>query len=276
MSRTAVLSVFTPVELSASIVAAVLIQVVFFGLLITAGMTRVEIRAKAEAMPVERPIAVKPVLDDAPLLKLGGKKLKPKLPDMWKKLAPTPVQRFEEKSAPSEKAKDEPDAIPTSSVAVGDAQAPPPDAELAKVVDPDLQDLDAAVADKEPEVEGPGAKDGVKEGTETDPLKAHAMSLYLSKVLGWFNARFKPPVGQVPCEELQKLSAAVTANVTPDGTVTGYSISRGSGNATFDGKVKATMDAIVGQQLPPPPPNYPEMLGSTVRPTFSGKGAKCN
>ncbi len=40
----------------------------------------------------EIPIAVKPVMDDLPLLKLGGKKMRPKLPDMWKKQAPIPVQ----------------------------------------------------------------------------------------------------------------------------------------------------------------------------------------
>ncbi|MFO0571215.1 MAG: TonB C-terminal domain-containing protein [Polyangiaceae bacterium] len=272
--RVATLPAFTPMEVGVSVALASLIQAVFFVLLIAAGHTRAEIQAKEEVTPRELPMAVKPVLDDAPLLKLGGKKVKPKLPDMWKKEAPTPVQRFEEKSAPSEKAKDDPKAAPTSSVALGDAAAPPPDAELAKQVDPTAE-LDASVATKEPEVEGPGAKDGVKEGTETDPLKARAVDQYKMKVLGWFNSRFKPPVGEIPCDELHKLSASVTANVSSDGTVTGYSMGRASGNATFDGKVKATMDAIVGQQLPPPPPLYPDILGSTVHPTFSGKGAKC-
>lgn len=276
MARADALPSFTPMEVGVAVAAASFIQAFFFILLIAAGKPRVEIKAKEEIAPRELPMAVKPVLDDAPLLKLGGKKVKPKLPDMWKKLAPTPVQRFEEKSAPSEKAKDDPKAAPTSSVAVGDAAAPPPDAELAKEVDPALQELDAAVAEKEPEVEGPGAKDGVKEGTETDPLKARAVDQYKMKVLGWFNSRFKPPVGQIPCEELHKLSAAVSASVSSDGTVTGYSMTRPSGNATFDAKVKATMDAIVGQQLPPPPPLYPDILGSTVHPTFSGKGAKCD
>ena len=201
--------------------------------------------------------------------------MRPKLPDMWKKLAPTPIQRFEEKSAPSEKAKDDPKAAPTSSVATGDAAAPPPDADLAKQVDPALQDLDAAVATTDPEVEGPGAPDGVKEGTETDPLKARAVDQYKMKVLGWFNSRFKQPVGQIPCEELRKLSASVSASVSTDGTVTGYSMTRPSGNGAFDAKVKATMAGIVGQQLPPPPPLYPGILGSTVQPTFSGRGAKC-
>jgi len=76
----------------------------------------------------ETPMAVKPILDDLPLLKLGGKKVKPKLPDMWKKLAPVPVKRYEEKSAPSEKAADKPEAIPTSKVAERHAEAPPPEA----------------------------------------------------------------------------------------------------------------------------------------------------
>ena len=275
MTRAQTLPSFTPMEVGVAVAAASMIQAFFFILLIAAGKPRVEIQAKEEIVPREFPMAVKPVLDDAPLLKLGGKKMRPKLPDMWKKLAPTPIQRFEEKSAPSEKAKDDPKAAPTSSVATGDAAAPPPDADLAKQVDPALQDLDAAVATTDPEVEGPGAPDGVKEGTETDPLKARAVDQYKMKVLGWFNSRFKQPVGQIPCEELRKLSASVSASVSTDGTVTGYSMTRPSGNGAFDAKVKATMAGIVGQQLPPPPPLYPGILGSTVQPTFSGRGAKC-
>jgi outer membrane biosynthesis protein TonB len=264
---------FTAGEISVSVIFALVIQVFFFVLLVAVGVNRMEIHAREDASPRELPIAVKPMLDDAPLLKLGGKKMRPKLPEMWKKHEPVPVKRFEDKSAPSEKAEDNPDAIPTSSVALGDAEAPPPDAEVAKEVDDSLKDLDAAVAENDNE--GPGAADGVKEGTETDPLKARAVSQYMMKILGWFNSRFKPPVGQIPCDELKKLSTSVTANVSSDGTVTGYSISRSSGNATFDAKVKATMGAIVGQTLPPPPPLYPEILGSTVQPTFSGRGAKC-
>lgn len=219
----------------------------------------------------EVPIAVKPILDELPLLKLGGKKkLKPKLPDMWKKQAP--VRRFEEKSAPSEKAKDTPEAIPTSKLAEKDAEAPPPDAELAKEVDQELLD---ATPDAEPIEEGEGAPDGVKEGTETDPLKARAVSLYLAKIIGWFNARFRPPVGEIPCEELKKLSTSVAVNVGQDRTVASFTVTRQSGNPIFDAKVQATMASLTGQQLPPPPPLYPDILGSTVSPVFSGARAKC-
>lgn len=263
-------SPFTSLEVGVASAAAGLIQIFFFVLLIAAGRTRATIQPKEDVIERERPIAVKPMLDDLPLLKLGGKKVRPKLPDMWKKQDPIPVKKFEEASAPSETAKDDPSAIPTSEVAKGDAEAPPPDAEIVAQAD-DMIDSDASADTPE----GPGDPGGVKEGTETDPLKARAVNQYLMKILGWFNSRFKPPVGQIPCEELKKLSAAVTANVSGDGTVTGYSVSRPSGNSVFDAKVRATMDGIVGQQLPPPPPLYPDILGSSVHPTFSGQGAKC-
>ena len=95
------------------------------------------------------------------------------------------------------------------------------------------------------------------------------------KILGWFNARFRPPVGQIPCEDLKKLSAAVSVSVGGDRSVAGFSLARASGNPVFDAKVSATMNSIVGQQLPPPPPLYPDILGSTVTPVFSGRGVKC-
>ena len=119
-------------------------------LFVVAGSADSKVEAQEEKLPRERPINVKPVLDDLPLLKLGGKK--PKLPDIWKKLPPVPVKRFEEKSAPSEKAEDNPEAIPTSELAKGDAEAPPPDAELAKKVDEML--TDATAPDAKATVEG--------------------------------------------------------------------------------------------------------------------------
>jgi len=239
-------------------------------LLIFAGENASRLRAAEPPPPAAIPISVKPVLDDLPLLKLGGKKVKAKLPDMWKKQPP--VQRFEAASAPSPKAAKTPDAITSAPLAKLDASAPPPDAEIAKEVDQVLLD---AGPDAAPTVEGEGSPDGVKEGTEADPLKARAVSQYLGRILGWFNVRFRPPTGEIPCDELKKLSSSVAARVGPDRTVSGYSVTRPSGNAVFDARVKATMDAVVGQELPPPPPLYPDILGSTVSPIFSGSSAQC-
>ena len=268
-----------PLEVFIALGAAVMVQAAFTVLLVAAGAADAKIVAKEEAVVKEEPIAVKPILDDAPLMKLGGKKkLRAKLPDMWKKLAPIPQSVFKESSAPSEKAEDDPEAIPSSAVATGDAEAPPPDAQTtdgaALVLDSGLNPEGGDP--KESEVVGEGSPDGVKEGTTTNPLEANWAKTYRIKILSWFNARFRPPVGAVPCEELKKLSALAVANVSPDRTVTGYNLSRPSGNAAFDGKARAAMDGMVGQQLPPPPPlcttcNVP----SVVNVTFSGRNNKC-
>jgi len=240
--------------------------------LVLAGENAMKLQAEKPPPPTEVPIAVKPVLDELPLLKLGGKKVKAKLPEMWKKNPP--VQRFEERSAPSALADKSPNAIPTSPLAPADAAAPPPDAEVAKEVDQTLLD---AGPDAAPTVEGEGAADGVKEGTETDPMKARVRSSYFGKVMGWFQVRFQPPVGEVPCEELKKLKSSVNVTLAPDHlTITGYSIASPSGNAGFDARVKTTMDRIVGQQIPPPPPLYPELGQSTLQPILSGQAAKCD
>lgn len=260
---------FTPLEVGAAVLFALVLECGFFVLLVVAGSNRAEIQAKDEQLKREVPIAVKPVLDELPLLKLGGKRVRAKLPDMWKKQAP--VKRYKAASAPSPKAGKTPDAIPTTEVT--DAEAPPPDAELAKEVDPEL--LDATPDSEVPNLDEEGAADGVKEGTEADPLKARAADLYRIKITAWFNARFRPPADQIPCEELKGLSAAVSANVGPDRSVVGFSLSRPSGNPIFDAKVNATMAGTVGQVLPPPPPLYPDILGGTVFPVFSGKSA-CN
>ncbi len=263
-------------QLALGCVAATVIQLGFFSLLVLAGRSEAHVRAVEEKAPQAVPIAVKPVLDEVPLLKLGSKqdKLKPKLPDMWKKQAPVPVKRYEEVSAPSEKAEDTPAAIPKAPV-VDNKQAPPPDAEIAKEV-PELLDTPEPDQPPPPELEEEGVADGSKDGTETDPMKGRAVDLYRSKILAWFNSRFRPPQGEVPCEELKKLSAGLVVQVGADRTVTGFSITSPSGNAAFDAKVTSTLSAIVGQELPPPPPLYPDILGSTVYPRLSGAGVQCD
>ena len=220
--------------------------------------------------PKEIPIAVKPVMDELPLLKLGGKK-KAKLPDMWKKQAP--VQRFEETSAPSAKANKSPEAIPSSKLAPLDASAPPPDAETAKQVDQELTD---AAPDAAPTVEGEGTADGVKEGTEADPLKARAISAYHAKLQSWFNARFRPPSEGAPCAELKAMGASVVVSVAGDRSVGGYSLVRPSGNPAFDTSVRTMLDGARGEQLPPPPPLYPDILGQSLQIRLSGQKANCN
>jgi len=121
-----------------------------------------------------------------------------------------------------------------------------------------------------PNVEGEGAADGVKEGTETDPLKARAVSQYAAKISAWFNARFSQPT-EVPCDELKKLRASVSVSVSGERTVGGFNVGRPSGNAAFDERVRSTMERVRGEELPPPPPLYPDILGATVAVGFQGR-----
>lgn len=265
---------FEPHEVLLSIAFSTGMIVSFFMLLVVAGESSAHVKPQEAPAPTAIPIAVKPVLDELPLLKQGGKKkLKPKLPDMWKKNPP--VQRFEAASAPSPKAAKTPEAIPSSKLAKPDASAPPPDAEVAKQVDQVLVD---AGPDAEPTVEGEGAPDGVKEGTETDPLKARALDQYRAKLLAFLNARFVPPSAAeagLPCEEAKKLNSLVTVTIGGERQITGFSVARPSGNAAFDARVQSTLSGLVGETLPPPPPLYPDILPPALTPRYSGRDAKC-
>ena len=167
------------------------------------------------------------------------------------------MQRYEATSAPSPMAPKTPEAIPSAPLAPKDAgPPPPPDAAVAKHVDQFL--LDAGPPPKvTPQVGGKGVADGVKEGTETDPLKGRAIGQYKQLLLAWFNARWHPP--DLPCDQMKGLSVSATPSWGPDRTVVGYNVVRLSGNATFDEKAKSAWANIVGQQVPPPPPLYSDI-----------------
>ena len=220
------------------------------------------------------PVKVVPVLDlDAPLLKLGGKRDAARLPDRW--VRPTAKPRIEQKSFVSTKAgKTEQDAPPPD-VKMADAgtKPPPPDAEIAKVVDTPLPTVvDAGPA---PNVDQAGHADGVKEGTETDPLKARAVDLYRAKIAGWFSSRFRVSGSGLSKEELLKRRVAATVDVGADRSVTGYSIVP-SGNPAFDAAARAVLEGSKGQSLPPPPENYPDVVQSRINVTFVCRENRCD
>jgi hypothetical protein len=220
------------------------------------------------------PVKVVPVLDlDSPLLKLGGQRDRLKLPDRWVKQAPKP--RVEQKSFVSAKAgKTEKDAPPRD-VKMADAgtKPPPPDAEIAKQVDTPL----TTVVDAGPpaNVDQIGHADGVKEGTETDPLKGRAVDLYRSKIAAWFSGRFRVSGSGMPKEELLKHRVSASVTVAPDHTVTGYNLTP-SGNAAFDAAARAALESAKGQQIPPPPENYPDVVQSQINVTFVCRENRCD
>jgi hypothetical protein len=220
------------------------------------------------------PVKVVPVLDlDSPLLKLGGKPTKAKLPDRWLKQAPK--ARVEERTFVSPKASKTIDAIPSKDVPMADAgtPAPPPTAEIAKVVDtPVVPEVEPRPA---PNVAVEGHADGVKEGTETDPLKARAVDLYRARIAAWFSGRFRVTGSGLPQEELLRYRVPAQVQLSADRRVESFTISP-SGNAVFDAAARATLERTRGESIPPPPENYPDTIQRHISLTFVCKEHRCD
>lgn len=245
---------------------AVAVQAATVGILHVSGGTPLPKKLPDASQPIS--VAIQPVLEieaePLPALKLGSKPQPNRLPDMAPK--PQQVPRVEAKATPSTKAEPTPQAIPTTQVS--DAGAPPPDAEVAKEVDPTIPEVESP--GPEPVHTTEGAPDGVQGGTETDPLKAHAVSLYRSQLDAWFSSRFRIR-GAIPFETLKTLRARVVVEVSGDRTVRSFRISTPSGNDVFDTKLREALEAIrtSDAELPPPPPMYPDILGQTLNLSFS-------
>jgi hypothetical protein len=255
---------FSPLEIGVAALLALALELTSLGLLRAGGGRPVFADISDEkSRPIS--VAITPVLDDAPALKLGSKKDPHKLPDRW--VAPRAVERAAPAAFPSPHAPLTPAAIPTTAVPDAGQRAPSPYAEITRQVD-----LSTPVPEAGPSpvstVEG--AADGVRNGTETDPLKAHAVSLYRSKLDEWFSAHF-PIRGKVPFETLKGLRAKVVVQITGERTVGGYSITSPSGNATFDETLRSSLGSIQssGAELPPPPPLYPDILQQSISLSFS-------
>jgi outer membrane biosynthesis protein TonB len=268
---------FSAGQIGAAIALASLMQA---GLVVLLIVTRAAggFTPHREPPPREMAIAVKPMLD-LPLLKKGGKPRPNRLPDMWK--PPQQIKRVQANKPPPVAPKPPPVIAPKKEEKDEQEKEPPkpqekppePDTPVAQQVDETVKPVEREV--EEPNLPEEGAVDGVEEGTEKDPLKARAVDLYRVKLTNWFKQGFSPPLDQIDCAVLKDLRVAVHAQVAPDGTVQSYELVS-SGNPVFDARVKQVMDFRVGQKVPPPPPNYPDILDAVVHPTFQGKNEKCN
>jgi outer membrane biosynthesis protein TonB len=228
-----------------------------------------------EPAPREMRIAVKPMLD-APLLKKGTQAPPPKLPDMWKPPDPEVLAAVRKPLLTPETKKPLAPADPKPSDKPHDK--PPPETPQARRVDDMVKQMQREAEESEPpEVAKPteeGGEDGVSEGTEKDPLKARATDSYKVKLQKWFQEGFHAPVEELDCATLLTLRARVKVQIGADREVTSYSMEP-SGNEVFDQRVRAAMEAHVGQAVPPPPPNFPELLERVFYPTFVGENEKC-
>lgn len=275
---------FEPHEVLLSIAFSTGIIISFFMLLVVAGENSARVKAEEAPVPTAIPIRVNPVLDDVPLLKAGGattKKVRPKLPDMWKKKPPV-VKRAEATSAPSPKAAKTPEAAPKTKLAKPDAPPPPPEEEAAKEVEQAETEKAPEVSSAETQgtVEGEGTADGVLEGTETNATRAYVQATYMRKIANFLNGRFQAPTpdeASVDCASAKALRASASVTIGSGRQITGYTIAGQSGNAVFDARVKSTLESLVGEDLPPPPDEYPDFLDgkTSLVANYSGSGLKC-
>ncbi|MEJ7734895.1 MAG: energy transducer TonB [Polyangiaceae bacterium] len=247
---------FMPSEIAIAIGVALLVQ---GGAAVALRMSDLDKQGLASEIDkgTAAPVRVIPVLDeDLPLLKLGGKKQKYKLPDKWNKSAPKPL--VEQKAFVSPKADKTEAGIPDKDVKVADAgtEPIPPDADVAKQVDVEVTEATDAGAVANTDTEGHA--NGSKEGTETDPLKARAVDQWRSRIASWFQRGFSCPQMGLDDAEMKKLRVGVSVQLSGDGTVTGYSMSS-SGRPEVDAAARARMDAAKGNAIPPKPENYPDI-----------------
>ncbi len=208
------------------------------------------------------PMRVKPVLDlDSPLVKLGGGKVKPKMPKAWADPAPAPQAHL---AHPSPHAKDDTRDAPSKATAVASAPEAPKSAAPASSASsgPAGSDSAAPVGSGSPQ----GDPTGKPDGDDKNVVKKRAAKLYYARIAGWFQQRAHATCGVTP-EERQKLHAVATVQLGPDGTVLSYSLAP-SGNAILDGAAQAAMQSVQGQQIPPPPEDFPELRLNSTSITF--------
>lgn len=220
------------------------------------------------------PVKVIPVLDlDAPTLKLGGKRDHAKLPDRW--LRPKVKRRAKREAFLSTKAEKTEEAIPPKEVEKAKAATPPPppDVEVAKDVETPVEVPKEETPPANVDVKG--HEDGSKDGKEMDPLKARAVDLYREKIRGWFSRRFRVNGSGLSPEEIVKYRVSATVTLANGRSVANYSIVP-CGQAAFNNAARKALDSAKGEELPPPPENYPDIQQSQISLTFTCTPERCD
>jgi hypothetical protein len=205
------------------------------------------------------PIRVKPVLDlDSPAVKLGGGNVRPVMPKEWSAPAPAPPPA---QAHVSTKAKDDPAAIPDKSKPM--SSAPVPDTSASAAPASSASSAPGADSAAPP---GPGSPDGDPDGDPNAKRKMNAAKQYRARVAAFFLSRFRANCTALTEDDKKKLAVAQVA-IGGDGTVLSYSMTPG-GNAEVDQAAERAMQAVQGQQIPPPPEDFPDLRPNSTSVTF--------
>lgn len=105
-----------------------------------------------------------------------------------------------------------------------------------------------------------GDAEGIAEGTETRATG----DVYRGRLYSFFRRGWLVPTS-IPASELRGLACSVAIEITSDGRVGGFSITRSSGNDVFDSSVRQRLNQAVGAALPPPPEDVADdYLGRSI------------
>lgn len=197
---------------------------------------------------------------------------------------PRDPRRLPSKDIPVEQAAPKPEApkpAPTPAAPVLPSPAKPEKGlkkEESKKEQEPVEDLFAqlgesagAISDlsKGPELEG--HEEGIAEGTKAT---GNDLEIYQGKLYQYFRRGWNVPTS-ISDAELNELACAVEIQVSDDGRVTGYSLTRASGNDVFDESVLLRIAQAEDADLPEPPESVaPMVFGQSIKLQFFGTHAR--
>jgi hypothetical protein len=218
------------------------------------------------------PVSVVHAGPDGPSLKLGDARAQARS-SRWG--GPPPALRPERTADTSGKAGKSAEDAPspdTKAAPAGEAP-PPPGSEPASPVDAPLEP--SLGADIGSGAAGPGSPDGAPDGTETDPLKARAVDVYRARLIAWFSSRFRVSGSGLSPDELTRYKVSASVQLSSDRRIESFTIDP-SGSAAFDAAARTALEGARGQELPPPPESYPDIVQRTIRLTFVCRSNRCD
>lgn len=199
---------------------------------------------------------------------------------------PRDSKRLPSKDIPVEQAAPEPTAPKPETTPTAPAPVPSPakpDKGLAKAKEepkqeePDedlleqLGESAGAISDlsRGPELEG--HEEGIAEGTKAT---GDEREIYQGKLYQYFRRGWNVPTS-ISDAELNELACVVAIQVTEDGRVGGYEVTRSSGNDVFDESVLLRIAQAEDAELPEPPESVaPMVLGKVISLRFFGRHAR--
>ena len=121
---------------------------------------------------------------------------------------------------------------------------------------------------------GGGEGEAAGSGGPGDPLYDRAVAFYRARLVAWFSSRFRVSGSRLTQDELRRYRVRVRIQLSEERIVESYTV-LSSDHPAFTKAARATLDALRGQTLPPPPDNYPGAVQRQITVTFACPEEAC-